>query len=47
MKLHFDRFFGRDSGLDFRQITDTEIRGFFKDRYDFVEKMLEDNFGNM
>ena len=44
MKLHLKRFFGEDSGLDFDQITETEIRDFFTDRYSIVEKILEENF---
>ena len=47
MKVNFRRFFGRDSGLDFTEITDTEIRGFFENRYSIVEKMLEEHFGGM
>lgn len=44
MKLHLKRFFGEDSGLDFAQITETEIRDFFTDRYSIVEKILDENF---
>ena len=44
MKLHFKRFFGENSGLDFNQITETEIRDFFTDRYSIVEKILVKNF---
>ncbi len=47
MEINFLRFFGEDSGLDFAQITDTEIRGFFENRYSVVEKMLEEHFGDM
>ena len=45
MALHYARFFGEDSGLDFNQITQTEILGFFEDRYEAVENSLEKNFG--
>ena len=41
------RFFGEDADLDFARITDTEIRGFFENRYSVVEKMLEEHFGDM
>ena len=47
MAVNYRRFFGNDSGLDFTRITDTEIRGFFKNRYSVVEKMLEEHFGDM
>ena len=46
MDLNYRRFFGDDSGLDLRQIVDTEIRAFFEGRYSVVEKMLDDHFGN-
>ena len=46
MDIHYRRFFGADSGLDFRKITQSEIRDFFEVRYDVVKKMLEDNFGD-
>ena len=46
MGLNYRRFFGDDSGLDLRQIVDTEIRAFFEGRYSVVEKMLDDHFGN-
>ena len=45
MAIHFRRFFGADSGLDFTKITDTEIRGFFTGRRSIVEQLLRDNFG--
>ena len=45
MAIHFHRFFGADSGLDFTKITDTEIRGFFTGRRSIVEQLLRDNFG--
>ena len=45
MAIHFHRFFGADSGLDFTKITDTEIRGFFTGRRSVVEQLLRDNFG--
>lgn len=44
MELHFRRFFGEDSGLDFTQITQTEICGFFEDRYSVVEQFLQENY---
>lgn len=43
MKIHFRRFFGEDSGLDFNQIVDTEINSFFEDRYSVVEKILAEH----
>ena len=46
MDLNYRRFFGDDSGLDLRQIVDTEIRAFFEGRYSVVEKMLDDHFGD-
>lgn len=45
MAIHFRRFFGSDSGLNFTEITDTEIRGFFTDRYSVIKQSLESNFG--
>ena len=47
MDIYFRRFFGDDSGLDFTEITDREIRGFFENRYSVVEQMLEEHFGNL
>ena len=47
MEINFRRFFGDDSGLDFAQITDREIRGFFENRYSVVEQMLEEHFGDL
>jgi hypothetical protein len=47
MDINFRRFFGDDSGLDFVQITDREIRGFFENRYSVVEQMLEEHFGDL
>ena len=44
MAIHFRRFFGDDSGLDFTKITNTDIRGFFTDRYSTVEEFLKKNF---
>lgn len=44
MGLHFRRFFGKDSGLDFEQITKEEIRSFFEERYPVVEQFLQKNF---
>lgn len=44
MNIHFKRFFGKDSGLEFSTITKTEIRDFFAGRLPVVEKMLKDNF---
>ncbi len=46
MALNLRRFFGEDSGFDFTEITDTEIRDFFKNRYSVVEEMLEKHFGD-
>ena len=43
VKLHFNRFFGKDSGLDFKGITKTEIRDFFEKRYSVVESFLQDS----
>lgn len=45
MKLNYRRFFGDDAGLDYNEITDTEIRSFFAGRYQVVQKMLEEHFG--
>ena len=45
VKLHFNRFFGKDSGLDFKGITKTEIRDFFEKRYSVVESFLQDSLG--
>ena len=47
MAVGLKRFFGDDSGVDFTETTDTEIREFFKHRYGVVEKMLEEHFGSM
>ncbi len=44
MAIHFRRFFGKNSGLDFTDITDTNIRGFFTDRYSTVQEFLKKNF---
>ena len=43
VEVHFNRFFGKDSGLDFREITKTEIRDFFENRYQVVESFLQDS----
>ena len=43
MGVHFRRFFGEDSGIDFSEITKTEIRDFFDVRYSVVKKMLEEH----
>ena len=47
MAVGLKRFFGDDSGVDFTETTDTEIREFFEHRYGVVEKMLEEHFGSM
>ena len=47
MAIYYRRFFGDGSGLDFEEITDTEIRSFFENRYSVVEKMLQEHFGDM
>lgn len=43
VEVHYNRFFGKDSGLDFREITKTEIRDFFENRYQVVESFLQDS----
>ena len=47
MEINYLRFFGEDADLDFAQITDSEIRGFFENRYSVVEKMLEEHFSDI
>ena len=46
MAIHFRRFFGEKSGLDFTRLTDTDIRGFFTDRYSTVKEFLKKNFAD-
>ncbi|MDO5132896.1 MAG: CotH kinase family protein [Eubacteriales bacterium] len=43
MEIHYSRFFGEESGLDFSGITKETIRDFFAVRYAAVEKFLEDS----
>ena len=43
VEVHFNRFFGKDSGLDLATITKTEIRDFFEKRYSVVESFLRDS----
>ena len=47
MNVHFCRFFGKDSGLDFEDLTRTEIRDFFDGRYDVVKAFLEEHDGTL
>ena len=42
MEIHFRRFFGSDSGLDFEEILQDEIRTFFENRYPVVEKLMKE-----
>ena len=46
MEKHLDRFFGPDAGLDFTQITQTELRDFFAVRSEVVDRFLEEDFSS-
>ena len=45
IELHYRRFFGNDSGLDYEEILRDEIRTFFEKRYPVVEKLMEEYGG--